>query len=201
MRDCVNAEVRDRLPELVHGRIDEPERSAVEAHVAECPDCAAEAALIRLVVGSVALATPRVDVGRVAAALPAPAPLLHVVPRQRWSGRTLRWAAAFIVAIAGLGTLQYVGTGGDRQEVASATRTLPATGGSQAVARPVAGVQAGGSGGGGATAPRYGLVLVGGIDALSLDQLEVLVSGVETLSEVPAFGPEPALMYPTEDGR
>jgi anti-sigma factor RsiW len=200
MRDCVNAEVRDRLPELVHGRLDGPERGAVEAHVAACPDCAAEAALIRLVAGGVALATPKVDAGRVAAALPAPAPLLHVVPGRRAGGRLLRWAAGFLVAIAGLGALQYVATRDAPDETVSVARTLPANGG-QAVARPVGEPPAGGGAFGVASSPRAGLVLVGGIDALSLDQLEALVSGVETLSYVPAFEADPVGMYPVEDPR
>jgi anti-sigma factor RsiW len=196
MRDCVNGDVRDRLPELVHGRLEGAERATVESHVAECPDCAAEAALIRLVAGSAALATPRMDTRRIAAALPAPI-LSSPAPLRRIAGASwMRWAAGLVIAAAGIGAVQLFG-GAERQNVASAERELPANSGERAIVRPV------GSGVSGYTvgASRSGLVLVGGIDALSLDQLEALVLGVETLSAVPALEPDAVPLSAGEEMR
>jgi anti-sigma factor RsiW len=176
MRDCANGEVRDRLPELVHGRLDGPERGAVEAHVAECPDCASEVALIRLVAGSAALAVPRVDVRKIAAALPgradASAGSGAGYARRPW----MRWAAGFVIAAAGIGAVQFA-VRDDARNVALGDRELPAANGERAVARPVADPAG--------TYSRGGLVLVGGIDALTIDELEALVLGVETLSSMP----------------
>jgi anti-sigma factor RsiW len=184
MRDCANAEVRDRLPELVHGLLEGPERAGVESHVAECPDCAAEAALIRRAAGVIALGTPHVNATRIAAALPVPLSIAHA-PRP-WSGMTLRIAAALMLGVVGVGTLQYLTRDTAPDDYASLDAPLPATGGDRAVARPVDAPVATG-----AYASSAGLVLVGGIDALTLDQLELLVSGVETLDAMPSADPDP----------
>lgn len=189
MRDCVNGEVRDRLPELVHGLLEEPERAGVESHVAECPDCAAEAALIRRAAGVIALAAPRVDAKAIAAALPPPGSAVPA-PRTVWSGTVLRIAAALLVAVIGVGTLQYVTRDDGWDGFASLDTPLPASGGERAIARPVGGTTAAGAFASAQDA-RGGLVLVGGIDALTLDQLEMLVSGVETLDAMPSADPEP----------
>jgi anti-sigma factor RsiW len=190
MRDCVNAEVRDRLPELVHGLLEEAERAGVESHVAECPDCAAEAALIRRAAGVIALASPRVDARRIAAALPMPG-VSAQAPRPRWSGGALRIAAALVVAAAGIGALQYVARDRASQDIARIDAPLPASGGERAIARPVSESAVSGAYATAQVAGRTGLVLVGGIDALTLDQLEVLVSGVEALDAMPSADPDP----------
>jgi anti-sigma factor RsiW len=196
MRDCVNGDVRDRLPELVHGRLEGAEPATVESHVAECPDCAAEAALIRLVAGSAALATPRMDTRRIAAALPSPVPFTGAPLRRSARGSWIRWAAGFVIAAAGIGAVQLFG-GGEQPNVTTAERELPANSGERAIVRPV------GTGVGGYTvgAGRSGLVLVGGIEALSLDQLEALVLGVETLSAVPALEPDAVPLSAGEETR
>jgi len=47
MTDCPNAEMRDRLPDLLHERVDTATRAVVMAHVESCTDCRAELAMIR----------------------------------------------------------------------------------------------------------------------------------------------------------
>ena len=47
MTDCPNAEMRDRLPDLLHERLETSVRAAVMAHVDQCSDCRAEMALLR----------------------------------------------------------------------------------------------------------------------------------------------------------
>jgi predicted anti-sigma-YlaC factor YlaD len=47
MTDCPNAEMRDRLPDLLHERLETNVRAAVMAHLDECDDCRAEIALLR----------------------------------------------------------------------------------------------------------------------------------------------------------
>lgn len=47
MTDCPNAEMRDRLPDLLHERLETSVRAAVMAHVDQCSDCRAEIALLR----------------------------------------------------------------------------------------------------------------------------------------------------------
>lgn len=67
--DCQEIEIREVLPELVHGMLPEGWREQVRQHVESCDDCAAELAIIRAVLDSAA--TPQVNVARIAAAIPA----------------------------------------------------------------------------------------------------------------------------------
>ena len=47
MSECERSEIRDRLPEYVHGTLGAAERVAIEAHLAGCGSCRAEVALLR----------------------------------------------------------------------------------------------------------------------------------------------------------
>jgi hypothetical protein len=47
MTDCPNAEMRDRLPDLLHEQLEMSVRAALMAHVDQCEDCRAEVALLR----------------------------------------------------------------------------------------------------------------------------------------------------------
>ena len=59
MNDCSNAEIRDRLPDLLHERLDASARATVAAHVADCADCREELELLRDVRAALAAQTPR----------------------------------------------------------------------------------------------------------------------------------------------
>jgi anti-sigma factor RsiW len=100
MNDCPNGEVRDLLPDLLHGRLDGAGRAAVEEHVASCADCQAELALLTDMRSTLRRASA-IDTRRIAAAIgaapAAPTPLHRTPVRQGWGG----WrAAAAIAAIA-----------------------------------------------------------------------------------------------------
>ena len=73
MTDCMNAEMRDLLPDLAAEALSTAETSRVGAHVAGCSPCADELALIRQVRGLRAPAV-EIDVGAIVAKLPRPTP-------------------------------------------------------------------------------------------------------------------------------
>ena len=64
MIDCTNADIRDRLPDLLHERLDAAARAAVMAHVERCAACQAELALLRALRGELSRA-PALDVSAV----------------------------------------------------------------------------------------------------------------------------------------
>jgi hypothetical protein len=68
MRDCSNVEMRERLPELMHGVLRADVAADVRAHVAQCADCRAELELLERV--RTVLAAPRVDTSHIVAHLP-----------------------------------------------------------------------------------------------------------------------------------
>src|SRR5687768_18590158 len=72
MTDCTNVLVRERLPELLHERLDAVARAEVQAHLGACAECAAELTLLREARRSMQR-VPVVDVARIVAALPGPA--------------------------------------------------------------------------------------------------------------------------------
>ena len=101
MNDCSNAEVRELLPDLLHGRLDARTRARVVAHVDGCADCRSELELLRSLRGSLDRATPRVDADRIVAALPSPASVRPTQHRRAWrvlSDWRIAAAVTFIVA-------------------------------------------------------------------------------------------------------
>ena len=97
MTDCPNGDIRDLLPELLHGRLEPSERARAEQHVATCDACSAELELLRTLRSTMRRA-PAIDAAAIAAAIPAYRP---PVRQRSWGG----WrAAAAIAAIAVGGT-------------------------------------------------------------------------------------------------
>src|SRR6185503_15034666 len=68
MTDCPNAEMRDQLPDLLHGRLDDTARAVVLAHVGDCIDCQAEMELLKGLRGTMTYALT-VNVARVSLAV------------------------------------------------------------------------------------------------------------------------------------
>jgi anti-sigma factor RsiW len=94
MNDCPNADVRDLLPDLLHGQLDRATRAMVESHVAGCVDCRAELALLRDL-RTAAGRSPALDLAAIAAAVPA----YRAPVRRSWVG--WRTAAAVTLIVAG----------------------------------------------------------------------------------------------------
>lgn len=178
MTDCRNGEMRDLLPDLLHGRLAPARRVEVEAHVASCADCREELALLGLVRG--AMRVPAMDVKAIVAALPA-----YRAPVQRpWGG--LR-AAAAVAAIA---------VGGATWAIA--TNEAPVAAGSvAAVSAPIvaprdslpaslpAPVATAPPRAGQAAVPRE-LAVAGAVSDLSDTELTALLAGLESLDAMPA---------------
>lgn len=97
MRDCPNATVRERLPDLIHDRLPAAARAEVLSHLETCADCRAELQLIERA-RAVAVA-PAVDTRRIVSALPA----YRAVPQWRRAAGSplLRVAAAVVLLIGG----------------------------------------------------------------------------------------------------
>jgi hypothetical protein len=112
MNDCSNAEIRDRLPDLLHDRLDVGVRAAIVAHVDGCVDCRDELELLRGIHGTLMAAAPRVDIEYVMGALPkAPARAARSrAAHRRWTdwrvaaGVTLLIAGGSSVALLNRGT-------------------------------------------------------------------------------------------------
>ena len=105
MSDCPNVEIRELLPDYLSGTLAAPRRVDVEGHVAGCQDCQDELAVLRLVREAYAESAPAVNVGAIAAALPRPSvkPVIKPAMKSWRRSSTLQIAAAVsFVALGGL---------------------------------------------------------------------------------------------------
>jgi hypothetical protein len=127
MNDCANAGVRDRLPDLLHERLDAHTRAAIVAHVDGCVDCRAELELLRGVRGMLARQAPRIDINWVAEALPKPpARVLSRDPApQRRIWTDWRVAAAVTLLVAGGSSMAVLDRGRGIDRLTADTVQLP----------------------------------------------------------------------------
>jgi hypothetical protein len=207
MNDCIDAEVRDALPDLIHGRLSELDKATLTAHVEGCADCRAELGLLRQLRAAAPLA-PRIDVGRIVSALPVPMPsaadLVASAPSRAVSSprRSFVWKTAAAAALLVVGSLTFAnarhqslpittgtstsaaGVAVTTAPVAQAVASLP----SERVATPqvAAAVPAKTI----RTASRAGLSLTGGVQDLTDDQLQALVNDLDKVQGLPSAEPE-----------
>src|SRR5690349_22655830 len=131
MTDCPNGEMRDQLPDLLHGRLTDTARAVVLAHVGDCIDCQAEMELLKGLHGTLTYGL-NVNVARVslavieqtrASALPRTVTSVAAPPGRR-TRANWRLAAAIVVLAVGGGTVARMYSGnqiaprGDSSEVA-----------------------------------------------------------------------------------
>jgi hypothetical protein len=181
--------MREQLPELIHGMLDEPARERVQAHVDGCTECAQELAILRSVIQ--AAVAPRVDVARIAAAIPAyrerelgetvstggtdDTVILLPVRRPWFQRASVQLAAGLMVAAIGLSTVVM-----NYERPSNGAASVSAT------------VAAGSVG-------DQGLTLVA-VNSLDNGQIEQLIAGMDSLDALPSAEPEPASMALLEGG-
>ena len=202
MSECANVEVREMLPDLLHGALQGEVRDGVERHVAECSDCEAELALLASARRAMAARpVPAVSVASIVRALPLPdrrpemraamqpdvRPALQPAARRRAPSMAFRLAAAVsFISLGGVSVAvarSYFGAG--ETIVADSVVSLrtdsvlpvaPATG---------AGVVPGASG------TTRTVSMLAGISELGDADLESLFGELETLEAAPAAEPDP----------
>ena len=187
MIDCTNDWMRDRLPELLHGRLNAMDRGALEVHLRNCASCAAELALLRRARSAMA-DVPAVDVAAIVRALPQPpqrtGPTL-VVSRSpvavRRAERATRWRPSAWAPAAAIAATLLLIVG---LPIAGRRLADPAGGGSApAVTVADSGVPQG------ATTVARSVV-----SELPADELRALIDELETMEALPALEPDPVLV-------
>lgn len=177
MRDCGRSDVRDLLPDVLHGRLDQAAHAAAMRHVAECPDCAAELALLRSLRSALDVApevVPALDTARISAAIAAARRPVRqddavgrIIPGHRRAapGRRVAWRLAAAIAIAAAGAAGWSLLG---------RAPIPTT-----------------APGHTAIALQSGLVLDGGVSDLPDSDVEELLQSLDSLHAVPDADPAP----------
>jgi hypothetical protein len=209
MTDCENVAVRERLPDLLHERLEPRERVLVQRHLAGCAGCAAELALLHRV-RRVTAQVPAPEVGAILAALPSSpscgaarvsiATAATAARRGMLRRRSTPWrraAAAALAAAALVGVVVPVARwqqGRDDARIAVAPIAAADRGSADDVhastqAPPVSVALAAGAPG---DAPA--LSLGGVLTDLSDAELETLIAEIDDVAAVPAAEPRASLL-------
>jgi anti-sigma factor RsiW len=214
MIDCIEAEIRDALPDLIHGRLSKLDRATLSAHVESCAACRAELELLKEVRASAPL-VPRMDVAAIVSALPKPMPsAADLLVAQRSQGRPLshmrpvyKWMAAAALVVTGSLVFANVRRGPAVEapvatpQVATSAVVVPdkspeavrapASAAAPVVSVPAAKVVA--------PAPRVlALSLTTGVQDLTDDQLQTLLDDLDKVQGLPTVEPE-SVSIPIDD--
>jgi Putative zinc-finger len=101
MNKCIDSDIQEMLPDLLHRTLADDARKRVEAHVATCESCQEDLDVLRAV-KSAAVFAPSIDVGRVVQQIP---PYRTIVPaiEQPAGARVVSWLVAASLALVMLG--------------------------------------------------------------------------------------------------
>ena len=101
MIDCINAEVRDALPDLLSGKLSREDAAVLQDHIDGCADCRSELELLREVRATAAIAPP-MNISEISSHLPHYAGVTPVPGRQKASVWTWKIAAAAAIITIGV---------------------------------------------------------------------------------------------------
>jgi hypothetical protein len=195
MTDCPSAEMRDRLPDLLHERLDVSARAVVMAHVERCADCRAELTLLREARVALSSGVRAIDVTSIAHIVIAriASPALVRTPLHRARRPWMDWRVAASIAVLALGSASFAAIRTRQQQVAAPDSAKLARSTPEYVAPPVATIpeprvsQPTGP----ATAVSAELSAAGGVGDLSDNDLRTLLDDLDSIDAMPSTEPEP----------
>jgi hypothetical protein len=101
MNNCMETEIQEMLPDLLHGTLAADARARVETHVGSCEQCREELAVLRTV-KSAAVFAPVINVDQVVRRIPPYQKIVPAVERPATT-RVVSWLVAATMAIALIG--------------------------------------------------------------------------------------------------
>ena len=200
MTDCPNAEMRDRLPDLLHESLDAGTRTVVLAHIESCADCRAEFALIREAHVSLVAGVRSVDVIAISRAVVERTRTTEALPSRRPARRSawsslLDWrvAASIAVLLVGGGSVLLM-RGRHVDPRPEANLRAPAVAVSHAGASTNVAERTRHESTTAATPARPELSAGGEVSDLSESDLRALLHDLNSMDAVPATEPEPVVV-------
>jgi len=201
MTDCPNAEMRDRLPDLLHERLEASAHAAVIAHVDECADCRAELALLRQARASLSSGLVAIDTTAIArtVVVRTAGSRVTAIRRSRWTD----WRLAAAIAVLAVGGASFAAVYRTRVHDRSPVIATPMTAVLPSVAtdsapplpattpteRPATQTE---------TAKSHAeLAAAGDVGDLSESELRTLLGDLDTIEAVPPTEPEPVAVRVT----
>jgi putative zinc finger protein len=201
MNKCIDTEIQEMLPDLLHRTLADGERQRVEAHVAGCESCQEELEVLRTV-KSAAVFAPTIDVDRVVRQIPPYRSVVPGVEAPAWH-RPVQWlvaaAAALVVIVGGSVLIARQPSSAPRLAVTD-TLPQPIVGGPDTApsARAVAvdsqvPVRAA------PVAQPRALALATDVESLSDGSLVQLMNEMDRFDALPAAEPEPVISVDSGD--
>ena len=201
MNKYTELDIKEMLPDLLHGKLDADARAQVEAHVASCESCAEELEVLRTV-KSAAVFIPAIDVDRVVRQI---APYRAIVPAREVPARSraVAWlvAASLVLVVAGGGSvlLQQRRTEGQIRSTYDPGIPAPEQGKDSlgpVVVRGGVPLQSRVN----IEPPRtHALALAAGVDGLSDKNLRQLMNDMNSFDALPATEPGPVISVDAGD--
>jgi hypothetical protein len=192
MNRCSEIDIREMLPDLLHGRLDADARARIEAHIANCEECSEDLAVLGTV-KSAAVFIPAIDVDRVVRQIPPYRAIVPVVQSPARS-RAVSWlvATSLAIVVLGGGSLLMVQHKATIPQVVARNPLPPKSGTSPPPTRST-GVVASPNGTATAKQPTHALALATGVDGLSDNNLRQLMNEMGGFDALPTTEPEPAI--------
>ena len=114
MNKCINSDIQEMLPDLLHGALADDARKRVEAHVATCASCQEDLDVHRTV-KSAAIFAPSIDVDGVVRQIPPYRTIVPAIERPA-SARVVSWlvAASLVLVVLGGGSVLMIQSKGSK---------------------------------------------------------------------------------------
>jgi anti-sigma factor RsiW len=204
MNKCTELDIKEMLPDLLHGRLAADARAQVEAHIAGCEDCTEELEVLRTV-KSAAVFIPAIEVDQVVRQIP---PYRTIVSAAQAPARPriVSWlvAASLAVLVLGGGSLLMIQKSPIVAPVAPVaavdTSQLPRSGSAQTARTKELAAFTRKSTAVSPTAAPHALALAASVDGLSDNNLRQLMDDLNNFDALPTTEPGPVISVDNGDG-
>jgi len=114
MNKCINSDIQEMLPDLLHRTLSDEARKRVEAHVATCESCQEDLDVLGTV-KSAAIFAPSIDVDGVVRQIPPYRTIVPAIERPA-SARVVSWlvAASLVLVVLGGGSVLMIQSKGSQ---------------------------------------------------------------------------------------
>ena len=202
MNKCINSDIHEMLPDLLHRTLSDDAGQRVEAHVATCERCQEDLDVLRTV-KSAAIFAPSIDVDRVVRQIPPYRTIVPAIERPA-STRVVSWLVAASLALVVLGggsvlMIQSKGSQASNPTSYSQVQKPVATGSEATKLSPPESV----------VAPRtvvpvvapnpHALALAADADGLSDGSLVQLMNDMDGFDALPGSEPDPVISVDSGD--
>ncbi len=207
MNKCVDAELQELLPDLLHESLDGGTRQRVEAHLAACESCKEDLEVLRTVKGAAVFA-PTIDVDSIVRQIPPHRMMVPSVEKPKRT-RMVSWlvAAVFALAVVGGGGLVVLKESPPSKSVASSIIAAPDAQVGAVVPRPDSivfvpadpAIKSSPSDAAPSAAPTLALASSADLASLSDGDLVQLMDDMDNFDALPAAEPEPVIAVDSGD--